>query len=107
MFFVVPRNGQVLLGMPDTAALKIININIDSIQAAKEECNTNIGDTEESNTTQKAHVVEKSCTNTDADSKVDNNVNGHNDNNNVNTLTNYFLSSPHVEAVKRKNTELM
>ena len=33
-FFVVPRNGQVLLGMPDTAALKIININIDSIGAA-------------------------------------------------------------------------
>ena len=28
MFFVVPRNGQVLLRMPDTAALKIININI-------------------------------------------------------------------------------
>ena len=29
--------------MPDTAAFKIININIDYIQAAKEECNTNIG----------------------------------------------------------------
>ena len=28
--------------MPDTAALKIININIDSIQAAEEDCNTNI-----------------------------------------------------------------
>ena len=45
--FVVPRNGQALLGMPDTVALKIININIDSIQAAKEECNTNIGDDKE------------------------------------------------------------
>ena len=32
-FFVVPGNGQVLLGMPDTAALKIININIDSLEA--------------------------------------------------------------------------
>ena len=31
-FFVVPRNGQVLLGMPDTTALKIINVNIDSIE---------------------------------------------------------------------------
>ena len=60
VFFVVPRNGQVLLGMPDTAALKIININIDSIQAAKEECNTNIGNAEESNTTQEVPVVEKS-----------------------------------------------
>ena len=32
-FFVVLSNGQVLLGMPDTAALKIININIDSLEA--------------------------------------------------------------------------
>ena len=107
MFFVVPRNGQVLLGMPDTAALKIININIDSIQAVKEECNTNIGDAEESNTTQEVPVVEKSCTNMDADSKVNNNVNGHNINTNVNNLTNYFFSSPNVEADKRKSIELM
>ena len=32
-FFVVPRNGHTLLGMPDTAALNIINVNIDSIVA--------------------------------------------------------------------------
>ena len=32
-FFVVPRNGQALLGLPDTAALNIINVNIDSIEA--------------------------------------------------------------------------
>ena len=32
-FFVVPRNGQALLGMPDTDALNIIKINIDSIGA--------------------------------------------------------------------------
>ena len=32
-FFVVPGNGKVLLGMPDTAALNIINVNIDSIEA--------------------------------------------------------------------------
>ena len=46
-FFVVLRNGQVLLGIPDIVALKIININIDSIEAAstwKENCNTNTGD---------------------------------------------------------------
>ena len=64
-FFVVPRNGQALLGMPYTAVLKIININIDSIQAVKEECNTNIGDAGESNTTEEVPVVKKSCTNTD------------------------------------------
>ena len=33
-FFVVPGNGQVLLGMPNTAALNIINANIDSIETA-------------------------------------------------------------------------
>ena len=32
-FFAVPGNGQALLGMPDTDALQIININIDSIDA--------------------------------------------------------------------------
>ena len=32
VFFVVPGNGQSLLGMPDTAVLNIINLNIDSIQ---------------------------------------------------------------------------
>ena len=57
MFFVVPRNSQVLLGMPDMVALKIININIDSIQSAEEECNTNIGNAGESNTTEEASVV--------------------------------------------------
>ena len=106
MFFVVPRNGQALLGMPDTAALKIINIHIDSIQAVKEECNTNSGNAKESNTKQEVHVVEKCCINTEADSKVINNVNSHNDNSNVNTLTNYFLSSPNVEANKRKSIKL-
>ena len=105
--FVVPRNGQVLLGMPDSEVLKIININIDSIQAAEEECNTNIGNTEEPNITQKVPVAEKSCTNMKADSKVDNNINGHNANTNVNSLTNYFFSSPNVEVDKRKSIKLM
>ena len=47
-FFVVPRNGKALLGIPDTSALKIINVNIDFIEAScmqKENCNRNIGDT--------------------------------------------------------------
>ena len=107
VFFVVPRNGQVLLGMPDTAALQIININIYSIQVVKEECITNIGNAKESSTTQEAHVVEKSYTNTDAGSKADNNVNGHNDKNIVNAIINYFLSLHQtVEADKRKGSKL-
>ena len=84
--------------MPDTAALKIFNISIDFIQAAKEECNINIGDTKESNTRQEVHVVEKSCTNMVADSEVSSNINGHSDNNNENTIANSFPSSPNVEA---------
>ena len=49
-FWVVPRNGQALLGMPHTAALNIVNINIDSLEVAstwKEDCNTNIGNDKE------------------------------------------------------------
>ena len=34
-FSIVPGNGQALLGMLDTDALQIININIDSIDAAE------------------------------------------------------------------------
>ena len=65
--FVVPGNGQVLLRMPDTAALKLINVNIDSIQAEVAECKTNTGDMRESHIEQETYVVEKGCTNTDAD----------------------------------------
>ena len=92
--------------MPDTAALQIININTDSIQAMKEECNTNIHDAKESNTHQEVHGVEKSSTNMEADLKVDSNVNSHYNSTNVNTLINYFLSSPNVQADKRKSIEL-
>ena len=44
-FFVVPGNDQALLGMPDTTALNIINVYIDSIEAEgthRENCNTNM-----------------------------------------------------------------
>ena len=36
--FVVQGNGQVLLRMPDMAALNIINLNIDSIWVEIAEC---------------------------------------------------------------------
>ena len=93
--------------MLDTASLKISNINIDSIQTVEEKSNTNIGDAGESNTTEEAPMVQNSCTNMKADSKVNNNINGHNTKTNVNSLTNYFFSSPNVEADKRKSTALM
>ena len=40
-FFVVPGNGQALIGMPDTLALNLIILNIDSIQTLAVECKTN------------------------------------------------------------------
>ena len=100
----------MLLGNPDTAALKIINVNIDSIEAAsiwKENCNPNIEDAKKSDTRQEAHVVEESCTNTDEDLKIANNDNGPSNNTSINTLTNYFLSSSNIEVDKRKSIELM
>ena len=50
-------------------------------------------------------MVEMSCTNMDASSKVNNNTDGHNDKARTNTLINYFLSSPNVELDKRKSIE--
>ena len=107
--FVVPWNDQALLGMLDTAALNIININIDSIEAEgtqKENCNTNISEAKTSNVMQETHEAKENCTNTDEDFKNTNNVNGSDSNTNTNTLTNYFLSSPNVEIDKWKSSEL-
>ena len=67
IFFVVPGNSQALLGMLDTATLKLININIDSIQVEVAECKTKTRDMRESNIEQEMHVGEKGCANTDAD----------------------------------------
>ena len=49
--------------MPDTAALNIININIDSREAAsmwKKKCNTNIDDAKKPNIRQETYVVKES-----------------------------------------------
>ena len=70
MFYVVPGNSQSLLGMPDAAALKIINLNIDSIQAEVTECKTN--------TKQEMHTVSKGCTNMDAGVNTQRDANGQN-----------------------------
>ena len=55
-FFVVPGNGQALLVMPDTMALNLIKLNIDSIQTIAAECKTN--------NEQEIHTSIKACTNT-------------------------------------------
>ena len=99
VFFVVPGNGQVLLRMPDTAALKFINTNIDSIQAEVVECKTNIE--------QETHVVEKGCANMDADLKTKQDTNGQNSQNNAIKTINFFFTSSNVDAYKRKSSKLM
>ena len=108
-FFVVPRNGHALLGMPDTAAVNIINVNIDSIEAEstqKENCSTNISGTKTSSVKQETHGAKESCTNTVEHLKNTSNVNGLDSNIHTNTLTDYFLSSPNIEIDKRDSTEL-
>ena len=95
--------------MPDTAAINIININIDSIQAAsmwKEKFNTNIDDAKKPNIRQETHVLKKSCTNMDEDFKIASNAKGPNNSTSINTLTNYFLSSPNMKIDKTKSIEL-
>ena len=72
-FFIVLGNGQVLLGMPDTAALNIINVNIESIEAEntqRENCNANIGNAKVSNAKQATHGAGENCTNTDDGLKI-------------------------------------
>ena len=81
--FVVPGNGQALLRMPDTAALKIINLNIDSIQVEVAECKTN--------TEQETHMVAKACTNMDAGIKTKQDDSSQNGQSNTNKLINYFF----------------
>ena len=99
MFFVVPGNGQVLLRMPDTAALNIISLNIDSIQAEVAECKTNIK--------QEMHAVAKGCTNTDAGINTQQDENGPIDQNNSNKSINYFFSLTNIDTDKRKSIAMM
>ena len=91
--FVVPGNSQVLLGMPDMAALNIINLNIDSINAEIAECKTN--------RRKATHAVAEGCTNTDAGASTKQDANGQNDQNKSNKSINYFYSSNNIDSDKR------
>ena len=91
MFFVVLGNGQVLLKMPDIAALKILNINIGSMQAEIGSCKTN--------REQETHKIAEGCT------KIDT-VGVSKQTANVETQSkksiNYFYSSNNTDADKRE-----
>ena len=88
-----------MFGMPDTAALKLININIGSIQTEVVECKTN--------TEQEMHGVEEGCANMDADLKTKQDANGQDGQNNAIKQINYFFLSSNVDAHKRESSQLM
>ena len=80
--------------MLDTAALSIINVNIDSIEAEgtlkKENCNANINYAKMYNVRQEMHGAMKCCTNTNEDVKNTNNTNGSDSDTNTNALKKLF-----------------
>ena len=89
--FVVPGNGQVLIGMPDVTSLNIVKINIDSIQADIAECKTS--------NKQKCKV--------DVDTINKQDVNSQKDQKSANKLINYFFSSNNTDADKRKSSKMI
>ena len=101
-FFVVPGNGQVLLGMPDTVVLNLINLSIDSIQTLTAECKPN--------KKQETHTGIMACTNTSTtrgDDTKNNSMSGDNKQDtqpgNKHISINYFHSSNNVDADKKSS----
>ena len=82
--------------MPDTPALNIINLNIDTIQAEVISCKTN--------REQKMHTAAGGNTNRDTVGIIKQEANGQNSQNHSNKLINYFYSSAKTEADKRKSS---
>ena len=110
IFFVVPRNGQTLLGMPDTVALNIVNLNIDSIQAVTLECKTNRGQethTGIENCTNKGATGHKGCKNNNTGIVNKQGTNSQSDPSNQNMSINYFYSLNNVDADKRSSSTMM
>ena len=90
--FVVLGNSQVLLRMPDIAALKILNLNIDSIQVEIGSCKTN--------REQETHKVMEGCTNINTVGVIKQTANSQIQSN---KLIIYFYSSKNTEADKRES----
>ena len=99
MFFVFPGNSQALLGMPDKAALNIINLNIHSIQKEKRNC--------KANRRQDMHDVTEDCTNKDAQSGAKQDDNSQQQHSQTNKLINYFYSSNNTVTDKSKSSAMI
>ena len=91
-------NGQALLGIPDTVAFNILNLNIDSIQTELASCKTN--------RKQEAHTVAEGCTNRDTVGFIKQEANGQNGQNQSNKLIYYFYSLQNTEADKRESNAM-
>ena len=95
VIFVVPGNGQMLLGMPDTAAINIINLNIYSVQAEIVSGKTSRG--------QEMHTIAEGCTNRNTAGVIKQDANGQDGKNKSNKSINYFYSSADAQADKRES----
>ena len=87
VFFVMPRNSQALLGIPDYMALNIINVNFDSIQAEVDKCRRNTKQEVEQDVKQHTSKVPEAVIN------MTQTPNGRIDSNNSNVVINYFYLS--------------
>ena len=81
--------------MPDTAALNIINLNIDLIQVGIGNSKTNRG--------QEMHTIVEGCTNRNKAGVIKQDANGQNGQNKSDKSINYFYSSANTEADKRES----
>ena len=109
-FSVVPGNGQVLLAMPDTDMLNIININIQSIGVEDAgdskwcaDTHTVLGSTQ----IEETQGAEKYCANKTSISKSVNNSTKPTVKAEADNLTRYFIAVPKSDIDKRKSAESM
>ena len=115
-FFVIPGNGQTLLGMPDINTLSIIHINCNTIDTQETDrankCSTNTAmdqgprhEHQYPNMMQEADRAEKCYTNTDRISKFHNKDAPMVIDNELYTI-NYFLPGPNEDNNKRASAEI-
>ena len=100
-FFVVSRNRQHLIGMPDIETVDILTINCNTIQMKKAESPENC----KTNMSQKIDATEEYYTNTDNISKFEDEEKPmvtDNGNNNIE----YFLPGPNSDNDKRVRAEI-
>ena len=116
-FFVVPGNGQALLGMPDIKTLDILTITCNTIDTQEvdkgKKCSANTANCHSSlceqhyiNVLQEAERTQKCYRNTDNNSKSDNKDKPMPIDSEKDSKINSFLPVPIQDNDKRVNTEI-